>query len=64
MSCSERTAGSSAGLARGITIYGCAQDEAALFRKMAPRFGVIPTIKAATVSEDNIELPRGTGASA
>jgi D-specific alpha-keto acid dehydrogenase len=43
----------------GITIYGCGQDEAVLFREMAPRFGVTPTITAAPVSEANIELARG-----
>lgn len=45
--------------ALGITIYGCGQDEAALFREMAPRFGVTPTITAAAVSEDNVELALG-----
>jgi D-specific alpha-keto acid dehydrogenase len=43
----------------GITIYGCGQDEAVLFREMAPGFGVIPTIIAAPVSEANIELAFG-----
>jgi D-specific alpha-keto acid dehydrogenase len=43
----------------GITIYGCGQDEAALFRKMAPRFGVVPTITEAAVSEGNIGLALG-----
>jgi D-specific alpha-keto acid dehydrogenase len=43
----------------GITIYGCEQDEAVLFREMAPRFGVMPTITAASVSEANIELAFG-----
>lgn len=43
----------------GITIYGCAQDEAALFRETAPRFGVLPTITDAAVSEANIELALG-----
>ncbi len=43
----------------GITIYGCGQDEAVLFREMAPRFGVMPTITAAPVSEANIELAFG-----
>jgi D-specific alpha-keto acid dehydrogenase len=38
----------------GITIYGCGQDEAALFREMAPRVGVVPTITEAAVSEGNI----------
>ena len=43
----------------GITIYGCGQDEAVLFREMAPRFGVMPTITDAAVSEVNIELALG-----
>src|SRR4051794_21779815 len=43
----------------GITIYGCGQDEAVLFREMAPRFGVMPTITDAAVSEANIELAFG-----
>jgi D-specific alpha-keto acid dehydrogenase len=42
-----------------ITIYGCEQDEADLFREMAPRLGVVPTITEAPVSEGNIELARG-----
>lgn len=43
----------------GITVYGCGQDEAVLFRKMAPRFGVLPTITDAALSEVNIELTFG-----
>jgi D-specific alpha-keto acid dehydrogenase len=43
----------------GITIYGCGQDEAVLFREMAPRFGVLPAITEAAVSEANIELASG-----
>jgi D-specific alpha-keto acid dehydrogenase len=43
----------------GITIYGCGQDEAVLFRELAPRFGIMPTITAAAVSEANIELASG-----
>jgi D-specific alpha-keto acid dehydrogenase len=43
----------------GITIYGCGQDEAVLFREMAPRFGVMPTITDAAVSEVNVELASG-----
>jgi D-specific alpha-keto acid dehydrogenase len=43
----------------GITIYGCGPDEAALFRAMAPRFGVLPTITEEAVSEANIELAHG-----
>jgi D-specific alpha-keto acid dehydrogenase len=50
---------SSAITAIGITIYGCEQDEAALFRETAPRFGVMPTITEAAVSEANIELASG-----
>lgn len=43
----------------GITIYGCGPDESALFREMGPRFGVLPTITEAAVSEANLELARG-----
>ncbi|MEU0600755.1 D-lactate dehydrogenase VanH [Streptomyces sp. NPDC006393] len=43
----------------GITVYGCGQDEAVLFRQLAPRFGVAPTITEAAVSEANIELAFG-----
>jgi D-specific alpha-keto acid dehydrogenase len=43
----------------GMTIYGCGEDEAGLFRAMAPRFGVVPTITDAPVSEENIELASG-----
>jgi D-specific alpha-keto acid dehydrogenase len=43
----------------GITIYGCGQDEAVLFRETAPRFGIVPTITGAAVSEANIELACG-----
>jgi D-specific alpha-keto acid dehydrogenase len=43
----------------GITVYGCGQDEVVLFRELAPRFGVVPTITAAPVSEANIELAFG-----
>ncbi|WP_408630202.1 D-lactate dehydrogenase VanH [Amycolatopsis mongoliensis] len=45
--------------ATGITIYGCGPDEAVLFREMAPRFGVEPTITAAAVSEATSELAAG-----
>jgi D-specific alpha-keto acid dehydrogenase len=40
----------------GITIYGCGQDEAGLFRDMAPRLGIMPTITDAAASEANLEL--------
>ncbi|MBK3566753.1 D-isomer specific 2-hydroxyacid dehydrogenase family protein [Streptomyces sp. MBT62] len=43
----------------GITAYGCGQDEAALFRELAPRFGVSPTITQAPISEATIELTSG-----
>jgi D-specific alpha-keto acid dehydrogenase len=43
----------------GITIYGCGHDEAALFREMAPRLGVVPTITEAPLSEANIGLALG-----
>ncbi|GAA1982919.1 D-lactate dehydrogenase VanH [Catenulispora subtropica] len=43
----------------GITVYGCEQDEAALFRELAPRFGVVPTITEVAVSEATTELARG-----
>jgi D-specific alpha-keto acid dehydrogenase len=43
----------------GITIYGCGQDEAALFREMAPGLGVVPTITEAAISDGNIGLALG-----
>jgi D-specific alpha-keto acid dehydrogenase len=43
----------------GITIYGCERDEAALFREMAPRLTVMPTITDAAVSEANVDLVFG-----
>ncbi|MGD0244609.1 MAG: D-lactate dehydrogenase VanH [Streptosporangiaceae bacterium] len=43
----------------GLTIYGCGRDEAVLFREMAPRLGVTPTITAAAVAEANSELALG-----
>jgi D-specific alpha-keto acid dehydrogenase len=53
----RRTRSSSSAV--GITIYGCGPDEAALFREMAPRLGVVPTITEAAVSEVNIGLALG-----
>src|SRR4051812_44217902 len=47
---------SSAGPTTGITIYGCGQDEAVLFRALAPRFGVVPIITDAPVCEENVGL--------
>ena len=43
----------------GVTIYGCGRDEAVLFRRLAPRFDVVPTIIEAAVSDTNIELAAG-----
>jgi D-specific alpha-keto acid dehydrogenase len=43
----------------GITVYGCGPDEAALFRELAPRYGVAPTLTEATVSENTIGPARG-----
>ena len=43
----------------GITVYGCGPDEAAVFREVGPRFGVVPTITEAAVSEANVELASG-----
>lgn len=43
----------------GITIYGCGPDEAALFQEIAPRFGVVPIVTAAVVSDATLELARG-----
>lgn len=43
----------------GITIYGCEPGEATLFRALAPRFRVKPTITEAAVSEGNAGLAFG-----
>jgi D-specific alpha-keto acid dehydrogenase len=56
---SPASSSSSAAQPTGITIYGCGQDEAALFEEIAPRFGVVPTITAAPLSEVNIALALG-----
>jgi D-specific alpha-keto acid dehydrogenase len=53
------TYGEPAAPATGITIYGCGRDEAVLFREMAPRFGVIPTITGAAASEATSALASG-----
>jgi D-specific alpha-keto acid dehydrogenase len=42
-----------------MTIYGCARDEAALFEEIARRFGVVPTITEAAVSDANLALAGG-----
>ena len=44
----------------GITVYGCGQDEAALFRELAPALGITPTITDAAPSEANAELASGS----
>ncbi|MEU6858178.1 D-isomer specific 2-hydroxyacid dehydrogenase family protein [Glycomyces sp. NPDC046736] len=43
----------------GITIFGCGEDEAALFGELAPPLGVRPTIVAEPVSEANASLAQG-----
>jgi len=40
-------------------VFGCARDEAALFRVLAPRFGVLLTVTGAAASEANVELALG-----
>jgi D-specific alpha-keto acid dehydrogenase len=43
----------------GITVFGCGSDEAALFRELAPRLGVVPTITTAALTEASCELAFG-----
>ena len=43
----------------GITVYGCAPDEAALFRELAPRYGVNLTLTSAAVGESTLHLATG-----
>jgi D-specific alpha-keto acid dehydrogenase len=45
--------------ATGLTVYGCGDHEASLFRELAPRFGVRLTITDAPVSEVNVDLASG-----
>ncbi|MFF0341360.1 NAD(P)-dependent oxidoreductase [Kribbella sp. NPDC004875] len=40
-------------------MYSCEPDEAALFRELAPRFRVVPTITTAAASEATVELAIG-----
>jgi D-specific alpha-keto acid dehydrogenase len=40
-------------------MYGCGPDEAAQFRELAPRYGVVPKITEAAVSEATIEFAFG-----
>jgi len=44
----------------GLAVYGCTEDEAALFQELAPRFGFAPTITDAPLSEANVELALGS----
>ncbi|MEU4191856.1 D-isomer specific 2-hydroxyacid dehydrogenase family protein [Kribbella sp. NPDC026611] len=43
----------------GITVFGCEPDEELLFRELAPRLGVLPTITAEPVSAESIALVAG-----
>lgn len=43
----------------GLTVYGCGPDEAALFRALAPRLGVVAHLTEEPVSEHNSELAFG-----
>lgn len=38
----------------GITVYGCERDEAEVFGELSPRFGVVPTVTGAAVSEASV----------
>lgn len=46
-------------LTTGVTVYGCAADEAALFRHIAPRLGVVPIITEAAIGVANVDLAVG-----
>lgn len=43
----------------GITIYGCENDEADVFRRLSSQFGIMPTIIGDAVSETNAKLVTG-----
>ncbi|MCO5988474.1 D-isomer specific 2-hydroxyacid dehydrogenase family protein [Actinoallomurus spadix] len=43
----------------GIAVFGCGQEEAALFQEMGARLGLSLTITEAAVCETNAELARG-----
>lgn len=45
--------------ATGLTVYGCEQHEARLFRELSPRFGVTPTVTEAAVADTNVDLAFG-----
>jgi D-specific alpha-keto acid dehydrogenase len=43
----------------GVTVYGCEADEAAMFRTLAPHFGVAARIAREPATPDTIELAAG-----
>ncbi len=45
--------------AHRLTVFGCEQDEAALFAELGPRFGVLPTLLREAPSAANFVAPRG-----
>ncbi len=57
----RRTSGLAGGAlpTTGITVYGCEPDEAALFRELAPRFGLALTTASDPVSDENVGLAIG-----
>lgn len=46
-------------LTSGLTVFGCDEDEAGLFRDMGVRLGVSLTVTGAAVCESNVDLARG-----
>ncbi|MEV0650832.1 NAD(P)-dependent oxidoreductase [Phytomonospora sp. NPDC050363] len=51
---------STASPALGVTVYGCGRDEAVVLSELAPRFGVLPTVTEAALTESNTELAVGS----
>lgn len=49
----------SAALATRVAFYGCESDEAAQVGDLAPRFGIVPTIVEAPLSESNVDMAIG-----
>lgn len=43
----------------GIAVYGCGEDESALFRALTPRFGIAPRITNAALDAANADLAAG-----
>lgn len=43
-----------------LTVYGCGADEDALFRELAPRFGVTPLLTAEPLTASNADIAGGT----